>query len=91
MTNLERVCMMYNLILPLLACDKKITVKTKFFSVDFYKDEDSIFHMHTEKVDASSEYLHSLYDLVSSTIADKSLCEDIEIIADNEIFAIFKN
>lgn len=90
MTNLERVCMMYNLILPLLACDKKVTVKTKFFSVDFYKEND-MYHMHTENVDASSDYLHSLYDLVSSTIADKSLCEDIEIIADNEIFAIFKN
>lgn len=90
MTNLERVWMMYNLILPLVASDKKVTVKTKFFSVDFYKEND-VFHMHTENVDASSDYLHSLYDLVSSTIADKSLCEDIEIIADNEVFAIFKN
>lgn len=90
MTNLERVCMMYDLILTLVTSDKKVTVKTKFFSVDFCKKND-MYHMHTEKVLASSEYLHSLYELVRSTIADRSLCEDIEIIADNELFAIFKN
>ena len=90
MSNSERVWMMYDLILALVISEKKVTVRTKFFSVDFCK-ENNMYHMHTEKVIASSEYLHSLYDLVHSTLTDKSLCEDIEIIADNEIFAIFKN
>lgn len=69
---------------------KKVTVKTKFYSVDFWKKGD-MYHMHTEKVVAHSEYLHPLYDLVRSTIADKALCEDIEIIADEKVFAIIKD
>lgn len=90
MTNLERVCLAYDLILALVVSDKKVTVKTKYYSVDFWKKNDT-YHMHAEKVVAHSEYLHSLYELVRSTIADKALCEDIEIMVDNEVFAIFKN
>lgn len=90
MTNLERVCLAYDLVLALVVSDKKVTVKTKFYSVDFWKKGD-MYHMHTEKVVAHSEFLHSLYDLVNHTIADKALCEDIEILVDNEVFAIFKN
>ena len=90
MTNLERVCMMYDFILALVTSDKKVTVKTKFFSVDFWREND-MYHMHYEKVTASSEYLHPLYDLVRSTIADRSLCEDIEIIADEKVFAVIKD
>lgn len=89
MTNLERVEIIYNLILALVVGEKKVTVRTKFFSVDFCK-KNNLYHMHTDKVHASSEYLHSLYDLVNSTLADKSLCEDIEIITDKELFAIIK-
>lgn len=90
MTNLERVCLAYDLILALVTSDKKVTVKTKFYSVDFWKKSD-MYHMHTEKVTASSEYLHPLYELVRSTIADRSLCEDIEILEDNKIFAVIKD
>lgn len=90
MTNLERVCMMYDLILALVVSDKKVTVKTKYYSVDFWKEKDT-YHMHAEKVTASSEYLHSLYELVRSTIADRSLCEDIEILEDNKIFTVIKD
>lgn len=90
MTNLERVCLIYDFVLALVASDKKVTVKTKFYSVDFWKKGD-MYHMHTEKVVAHSEYLHPLYELVRSTIADKSLCEDIEIIADEKVFAVIKD
>ena len=90
MTKLERVCLMYDFILALVTSDKKVTVKTKFYSVDFWKKND-MYHMHADKVVAHSEYLHSLYELVRSTIADESLCEDIEIIVDEKVFAVIKD
>lgn len=90
MTNLERVCMMYDFILALVSNDKKVTVRTKFYSVDFWKKGD-MYHMQAEKVFAHSEYLHPLYELVRPIIADKSLCEDIEIIADEKVFAVIKD
>lgn len=90
MTNLERVCLMYDFVLALVTSDKKVTVRTKFFSVDFWRESD-MYHMHTEKVTASSEYLHQLYELVRPTIADRSLCEDIEILENDKIFAVIKD
>lgn len=90
MTNLERVCLMYDFVLALVTSDKKVTVRTKFFSVDFWREND-MYCMRTEKVTASSEYLHSLYELVRTTIADRSLCEDIEILENSKVFAVIKD
>lgn len=90
MTNLERVCLMYDFVLALVTSDKKVTVRTKFYSVDFWREND-MYHMHTEKVNASSEYLHSLYDLVTDTIERTSLCEDIEILLDGKVFVVIKD
>ena len=70
MTNLERVENMYNLLLSLICTKKVVTVKTKFFFVDFSSDE--VYHMRTDKVTAESEYLHALFDLVKKK-AEKEL------------------
>lgn len=88
MTNLERVENMYNLILSLVCTKKVVTVKTKYFFVDFSSDE--VYHMRTDKVTAESEYLHALFDLAKNTIERTSLCDEIEILLDGEVFAVIK-
>ena len=88
MTNLERVENMYNLIISLVCTKKLVTVKTKYFSVDFSSDE--VYHMRTDKVTAESESLYPLFDLVKNTIERTSLCDEIEILLDEKTFAVIK-
>lgn len=88
MTNLERVENMYNLIVSLVCTKTVVTVKTKYFFVDFSSDE--VYHMRTDKVTAESEYLYDLFNLVKHTIERTSLCDDIEILLGGEVFAVIK-
>ena len=88
MTDLERVENMYNLLLSLVCTKKIVTVRTKYFSVDFSSDE--VYHMRTDKVTAESAYLYDLFDLVKHNIERASLCNDIEILLDGKVFAVIK-
>ena len=94
MTDLERVEQIYDLVLSLVVSGKKTTVKTKCYSVDFYRD--TVYHFCTKRpsaemeITAESETLHSLYNLVKHDIADHVFSDDIEILVNDEIFAIIK-
>lgn len=94
MTDLERTIYAYNFVLALVVNGNKVTVKTSLFSVDFFSDSDNdsvVYHMRTDKVSAESRTLHNLYDMVEHQIADSALCKDIEILADDKLFAVIKD
>lgn len=88
MTDLERVENIFNLLLSLVCTKKIVTVRTRDFSVDFSSNK--VYHLHTDKVSAESEYLYDLFDLVKHTVARASLCSDIEILLDGKVFAVIK-
>ena len=90
MTNLERVENMYSLIISLVCTKKLVTVKTRYFSVDF-SIIDEVYHMRTGKVTAESESLYQLFALVKNIIERTSLCDDIEIFLDSKVFAVIKD
>lgn len=88
MTDLERVEYMYNFIVPIVVDRRTVTVKTALFSVDFYRDD--VYHIKTEDVNAESKTLYPLFELVKHSIKHTSLCDDIEVIVDGELFALIK-
>lgn len=95
MTDIERVEQIYDLVLSLVVTGKKVTVKTNCYSVNFSLDDD-VYYMTTKRpsaercVSAESETLHSLYDLAKHSIADHALCDDIEILVNDKLFAVIK-
>lgn len=94
MTDLERTIYAYNFVLALVVNGNKVTIRTTLFSVDFFSDSDNdsaMYHMRTDKVSAESKTLHNLYDMVEHQIADSALCKDIEILADDKLFAVIKD
>lgn len=89
MSDFERVRLMYDLILGLVVSGKKVKVVTQLFSVEFF-EKNKVFYAKTEKVTASADYLHSLYDLVKYSIAEGALGGEIDILINGKSFAVIK-
>lgn len=87
--DLEKIELMYNLVLCLVVSGKKVQIKTNFFSVEFFS-KNGMFYAKTENVNASAKYLHHVYDLVKFSMAEKVLGNEIEIITDKKTFAVIK-
>lgn len=87
--DLERIEILYNMVVCLVISGKRVQLKTAFFSVEFYGKND-MFYAKTEDVNASGKYLHHVYDLVKFSMAKRILGAEIEVITDKKTFAVIK-